>query len=188
MSDDTHALPHAPAHRRARLRLSSLVVGILLGTFVALAVWLVILGVFFRDVLPEVTRSELDAAADRWQQNGPHSYNMDLVLSGRRAGTVHVEVRDGVVTAMTRDGKTPRQRRTWDYWSVPSQLDTIEQDLQSAANAEGGFGAPAGSKVVLRARFDHELGYPQRYQRFILDTPLDVEWRVTRFEVVGSGT
>ena len=52
------------------------------------------------------------------------SYNIDLKLGGKTPGTVHVEVRNHEVTAMTRDGVTPSQRRTWDYWSVPEQFET----------------------------------------------------------------
>ena len=33
------------------------------------------------------------------------------MLEGQRPGPVHVEVRDGEVTHMTRDGVEPRQRR-----------------------------------------------------------------------------
>ncbi len=82
---------------------------------------------------------------------------------------------------MTRDGRTPSQRRTWDAWTVDYQLSTIADELAGASNPARTFGAPADARVVQRAKFDPELGYPIDYQRAVLGTPLDVEWRIVRF-------
>jgi Family of unknown function (DUF6174) len=172
-----------PSPRRRRNRLRPLVLGAVLGLVVAAFVGIVLAMWFGRNPLPPITRADLEAAKERWDKNGPTSYNIDLMLGGKRPGPIHVEVRGGEVTAMTRDGVTPSQRRTWVYWTVPEQFETIRADFDSA-EAKQPFGAPPGTKTIMRAEFDPELGYPKKYQRQVLGTDLDVQWEVTRFEVV----
>ncbi len=170
--------------RRGKLR--PLLVGAGLGTVIAALMGIAATIWLWRNTLPIVTRADLEAAIQRWDKHGPASYNIDLKLGGKTPGTVHVEVRNHEVTAMTRDGVTPSQRRTWDYWSVPEQFETIRADFDSAEDPQRPFGAPAGSKVMMRAEFDPELGYPRNYQRQVLGTDLDVQWEVTRFEAIGE--
>src|SRR5262245_54117588 len=70
-----------------------------------------------------LTESEFEAAQARWDKHGPKDYNLDLELAGNRPGKIHIEVRDGEATHMTRDGVEPMQRRVWYYWTVPGQFD-----------------------------------------------------------------
>src|SRR5262245_59345966 len=63
------------------------------------------------DSIPRMTEADFNAAVTRWEKNGPANYDLDVLVGGRRAGKVHVEVRDGEVTNMTRDGVEPSQRR-----------------------------------------------------------------------------
>ena len=157
--------------------------GLALGVLLALVSILAVAVARRGPVAPEITRQDLAAAEGRWQEHGPASYNMDLMIGGRQAGPVHIEVRDGNVTRMTRDGVVPSQRRTWDYWTVPEQFETIRQDFDSAETS-GGFGAAPGTQTILRADFDPQYGYPRHYQRFVLGTNLNVDWLVTHFELV----
>jgi hypothetical protein len=156
------------------------VTGLVLGTLVSLVVlvWLL------REDLPLLTEDALAAAEARWADQGPADYDVDLRIEGTRGGTVHVEVRDREVVAMTRDGVTPEQRRTWYFWSVPGQFDTLREDLESAADPQQGFGAPSGTRAVLRAAFDPRFGYPRIYDRMLSGTALSVRWEVTRFEPI----
>ena len=94
-----------------------------------------------------------------------------------------IRAADFILTKMTRDGVTPSQSRTWEYWTVPEQFETIRQDFDSSETA-GGFGAAPGSQTILKAEFDQQYGYPRRYQRFVLGTDLAVEWDVTHFAPV----
>jgi len=123
------------------------------------------------DAPPLLTDAALEAAWKQWEANGPSNYDLDAIAIGIRAGSVHVEVRGGEVTAMTRDGVTPSQRRTWHYWSVDGLLETAELDL-----------AAAGAELMVRAEFDDQFGYPKRYQRIPLDTQPNSGWEVTAFE------
>jgi hypothetical protein len=167
----------------ARRRLRAAVRGVVIGALLALAMtggfawWL------WRQAphAAPLTSETLAAAEMRWREHGPKSYTLDLKLGGVRPGNVHLEVRDGQVADMTRDGVTPSQRRTWDAWTVDSQFDMIETELAGAAHPERAFGAPPDARVVQRADFDPQLGYPRKYERFVLGTALEISWETVDF-------
>ncbi len=160
---------------------SRFAVGTALGLLAGVGLMLVVIQAIFRDPTPELTVAEYDAAVRLWDARGPASYDLDLDLRGNRPGKIHLEVRRGKIIHMTRDGVEPRQKRTWEYWSVPGQLDTIGQELDKAVDPAQGFQAPAGSHMVQRAVFDPRYGYPLRYHRIILGSNLEIGWQVTRF-------
>lgn len=135
-----------------------------------------------RGRMPELTVESLDAAENLWDAKGPASYDLDLVIEGAQPGVVHMEVRHGETTAMQRDGITPRQRRVWDVWSVPGMFDTIERELDLAADPQHEMDLAAGSRSQLRAEFDATYGYPARFQRIMFGGGPEVYWRVTRFQ------
>ncbi len=87
---------------------------------------------------------------------------------------------------MMRDGVEPKQKRTWYYWSVPGQLDTIEQELEMAQDPANSYGTPSASGTVLWAEFDPKYGYPRKFDRIVLGADQEVHWRVTRFEPIGE--
>ena len=136
-------------------------------------------------VIPLLTSAEFDRAQRTWESHGVDSYDTDVEFrGGSNRESIHLEVRKGQVTAVTKNGKPPAQHRTWDEWTVPKQFEMIAADM--AKHAHGGFGVREGVKIVLRAEFDSELGYPKRY---VLDvvrgrSPLHSNWTVTRFQVV----
>jgi hypothetical protein len=167
------------------LSLSKLVL-VIVGSFVvgACIVLFVLLVLGRRDRLPDLTPESLEAAQRRWEAKGPKSYHLDVLLSGTQTGKIHIEVRGEKVTAMTRNGVTPEQERTWEYWTVPGQFDTIETEMEMAKDPAHGFPAPPGSKVVQKAEFDPEYGFPRRYHRLVLGTQLEIRWEVIRFEPV----
>lgn len=168
-----------PAARPPRSR--SIVLGAVGGAVAALLALLIVAVLLLRNPTPPLTHAAFDAALARWEAQGPASYDLDVVISGRQPGSVHVEVRDGTVTRMTRDGRSPSQRRTWDYWSVPSLFEMIRTDMESAAGA--GHPGGDGQQLSLRAVFDPQWGYPQVYQRHALGIQQTAEWRVIRFDV-----
>lgn len=170
----------SPADGRRKTLPKAVVVGlILVGILFGLIVFL---QVFVARRIPELTESRLEAAEQRWEADGPDSYDMDLELRGARPGDVHVEVRGGQTVAMTRDGQTPSQRRTWSVWSVPGQFETIERELELAADPEHEMQAAAGTRLRLHAEFDPQYGFPRQFHRIVYGGGPEVYWRVTRFE------
>jgi hypothetical protein len=133
--------------------------------------------------LPALTEAALDAAEKRWRDAGPKSYDLDLEIGGAEPGPVHVEVRNGEVVAMQRDGETPAQRRVWDVWAIPGQFATLERELELAADPAGQMGASAETRLSIQCEFDPQFGYPRRYHRLVYGGGPEVYWRTTKFEV-----
>src|SRR6185295_17982896 len=90
-------------------RLWAIGTGIVAGSLLAILAATIVLAIAGRERLPEITMSELDAAAARWRVNGPRDYDLDIEQTGVNPGQFHVEVRGGDVTAMQRDGRPTRQ-------------------------------------------------------------------------------
>lgn len=157
---------------------------VLAGLIVAVVILalVVVLQVFVARRIPELTEARLAEAQRRWEERGPASYDLDLVIKGAQPGTVHVEVRDGEVTTMTRDGRAPSQQRTWYVWSVPGQFEMIERELEMAEDPEHEMQASADTQLWLRAEFDPEYGYPRQFHRIIFGGGPEVYWRVTKFQ------
>lgn len=169
-----------PSNTKKGLDISwtSVLLGIVV-TGVLLAVGLV---VSIRDPIPELTESDFFEAKDRWKRNEPANYDMELSIGGVRSGAVHVEVRDGQVTAMSRDGRTPSQRRTWNAWTVDGQFETIEREIEMAADPAGEMQTDSKTKILIHARFHPQFGYPARFRRVVLGSGPEMSWEVTRFE------
>lgn len=142
---------------------------------------LVLLKVFVGESIPDFSEETLAAARARWEQNGPTSYDLDIQIEGRQPGVVHIEVRNGEVTLANRDGR-PTPERTWDEWSVPGQFDTLERELEMAADPQGEMGAPRGALLWLRCEFDPEFGYPRKYHRYATGGAIETAWQTTAFE------
>jgi hypothetical protein len=130
--------------------------------------------------IPELTGEELEEAQKLWDSAGPAGYEMDLEILQGRPGTVHIEVRNGEITAMTRDGRTPAQH-TWRYWSVPGLFETVERELEMAEDPVHEVGAAAGTRWQLRCEFDRAYGFPRRFHRSVSGGGQEVYWRVTSF-------
>ena len=169
---------------RRRRGLRATVLAALVGGTLALLLVLGFVAAFGERNLPPLTADALANAEALWNEHGPANYNLDIKIGGRQPGVVHVEVRDGEPTAMTRDGFTPKQRRTWEPWTVRGQFDTLQRELDNAADPVKGFDAPTGAQVIERARFDPALGYPLKYERAVLGTPLEVAWEVEKFQML----
>lgn len=156
----------------------------LLGMFVGLLITAVALGAFMiasRERAPRLTPEAYRAALERWEARGLKSYDMDVEILGNQPGKVHIEVRDGQVAHMTRDGVEPRQRRTWEYWTVEGQFETLARELENAEAPADAFKAPGVSEMVMWAEFDPVWGYPRRYDRVALGGDFEVHWKVTNF-------
>jgi hypothetical protein len=139
------------------------------------------LQVFVADKTPMLTASRLEAAQQTWQRTGPKSYDMDIEIRGAQSGSTHVEVRDGAVTAESRNGRaTPKH--TWGTWSVPGQFEFLERELELAEDPQHEMDVPAGTRLQLRCAFDSKYGRPLRYHRFAIGDAPEVDWWVTKFQ------
>jgi hypothetical protein len=155
---------------------------LILGAFVLIIGGvLLLLQLFVARRLPELTEARFEAAQALWEKNGPTSYDMDIRLSGAQPGEVHIQVREGNPTAMTRDGIAPAER-TWDTWTVPGMFQTLVEEFAFKDDpTHKGQGAP-GAEVWLRCEFDSKFGYPRTYQRIMTGGGPQIEWHVTKFE------
>jgi hypothetical protein len=142
----------------------------------------ILLEMFVAHRLPPLTDDALAAAKKKWESVGPKSYNFDLDILGGEPGTAQVEVRDGVVVDCKRNGVAPEERRVWDVWTVPGQFETLERELQLAADPIHQMNAPPGTRLVLQCEFDPKYGYPQRYHRIVTGKVPEVFWSTTKFE------
>lgn len=159
----------------------TVVVGVL-GVVVCFAAVVLAIEVFVAERLPELTVERLAAAQELWQRKGLNSYDLDLQILGERPGPVHVVVRNDEVVALTRDGRSP-DKRTWHYWTVPAQFETLEREIVMAKDPQHEVDAKAGAVWGLRCEFDPEYGFPRRYQRTVFGGGPDLYWRVTNFAV-----
>jgi len=155
----------------------------LLGLMATIFLVLILLQLFVARRIPEFAVGQLEVAERLWKQNGPAHYRMDIQLSGARPGTVHVQVRDGEVVAMTRDGHTPA-KHTWNAWSVPGQFETLERELELAEDPVHEMQAGAETRLHLRCEFDSHYGFPRVYHRTVFGGGPEVYWRVTKFEAM----
>jgi hypothetical protein len=185
LNNDPTSAGDEPAGRReaAGTRLRAVVLGMGLGLAICVVAVVGYLLATAERKTP-LTQEAYDAAVERWDQKGPADYDLDIELAGNRPGTIHVEVRQGQVTHMKRDGVEPRQERTWYYWSVPGQLDTIGQELEMARDPADAFRNPAASQMLMWAEFDAKLGYPKKYDRVVLGVDYEVHWRVRNFRAI----
>jgi len=127
---------------------------------------------------PPLTVEALAAAETRWQEAGPKSYSLNIKLGGKRPGRVIINVLDGKAAVMMRDGVSPARKETWNAWTVEGMFDTLRQELELAEKPERGFGVADRSQVIQRCEFHPRLGYPVRYQRNVLGTDQEIEWKV----------
>ena len=169
------------AARRPRLKLSAVVLGLVCGALLAAVLGTAALVTLARGGTARLTEERFEAAFERWQEADVESYNLDLVLAGRESATIHLEVRQGEPTEMTRDGRRP-SRRVWEYWTIPEQFEMIRREL--TADPRTAFGASDRDQVILRAEFDPRLGYPRKYEREVLGQDASIRWEIVAFEEV----
>jgi hypothetical protein len=159
--------------------LQNIVLGAIGGSFFGLIGILGVMVWMNRGQLPLMKVADFEAAEARWKERGPASYDLDLEGNFDLKGQLHVEVRQGHVTAMTLD-RRPEPQRLWDYYSVPGLFGIIRDDLDRNAGAA----AKPDTAVSQQAEFDAELGFPRRYQRSGASAGQGGDWRIVRFRAV----
>ncbi|MBW8885585.1 MAG: hypothetical protein JF612_12615 [Planctomycetia bacterium] len=89
-------------------------------------------------------------------------YDIEIHVTGPKASTYRVEVRDGDPQAAWRNGQPLLTRRTFGTWSVPGMFATMSRDVEAIERAAAAGRAPP---LILRAEFDAQYGYPAKYRR-----------------------
>ena len=178
-----HSIKLTSRSRGGKIR-AAFVVSVVAGAFVtglvfaAVSIWLRIADD------PAFTDDALRDARTRWAENGPADYDMTIIVTGRQPGEIHVEVRSGVPTRVTRDElRLTEPDRMWP-WTVPGMFEIVETEADHAADAAAGVGPFAtedGSPIRQWVSFHEQFGYPQRYHRVIQNTPQEIRWEVTEF-------
>ncbi|MGH7194533.1 MAG: DUF6174 domain-containing protein, partial [Candidatus Saccharimonadales bacterium] len=134
------------------------------------------------DALPPLTAEALQAAHERWKKRGPEDYQMAVLVTGSQSSNYHVTVRGGAPIEVTQGDELPVKRRaTWQYWTIDGLFGVLDHDLRFIDEPTRGFGAAAGSPVILRARFDADWGFPVEYERVILSPASQMRWTVRDF-------
>ena len=153
----------------------------ILGMVLALLGGLLLGGILLRsDSPPDLTQARLEAAQRLWEESGPSSYTIEVQMAGALSDLRRVEVLDGRVTDMTVEGR-PVAESAWEYWSVEGMLGFLQTELRNRDDPPASLGVTDPSQIVLRARFDEQLGYPTYFFRHILGRQQSTEWDVVSF-------
>jgi hypothetical protein len=160
-----------------RVSTRSILLGLLCAV-VAIVGILAGLKLFLGERAPDLTQETLQAALEKWQAQGPASYDLDVEIGGAQPGVAHVEIHNGAVTVATRDG-LPLDDWNKDEWSIPSQFEMLEREFEFQEDPQTEMGAPPGAKLWLRCEFDPKLGYPRRFLRHATGGAPSASWRNT---------
>ncbi len=159
--------------------LSAILVGLLLtfATIVLAVRWVA------GDSTPRFDFAAHQSALSRWEATGPKNYDLEIHVTGSQPATYLVEVRGGEPRAAFRNQAPLKQRRIFSTWSVDGMFGTLAEDVNRWQGAK-----TKGGKLPfdLRVAYDPIYGYPARYHRRETGSTVEVEWRVSRFEVIPS--
>lgn len=157
--------PTQPHTQGRKSRKSTHVLAAALGAIVGIGCVLLFWLFSFRDPLPPLSATDFQAAQNRWRENGPQDYFIEVRVQGRQPATYRVEVQDGEAVRAFRNGQPLNQKRTWGTWSVPGMFSTMASDFRQVAMFQSGRGDENTSNLGLYGVFDPYYGYPQRYRR-----------------------
>ena len=147
----------------------------------AVVIWAIYAFVSAGPRLPEIGQAKLDAARQKWKQNGPANYDITIAVTGTRAAIYQVEVRNGQAVRATRDGDELKDPRTLGTWSVPGMFDTMQSDVDHITEP-----IPISAREANRESPEADA-YPRRYRRIEWGSSIEVGWEVTEFQPRESG-
>jgi hypothetical protein len=134
----------------------------------------------------QLTPEELSAAQKLWDEKGPRDYQLEYEikretnpdLAGAAPQTYTVSVHDRkVVVVTTADGR-PLKTADYDFDSMDSLFEIIDQQLHSDAD-------PAKPLPFVIARFDEQDGHVLRYVHSVARTRERLEVRVKLTPEIG---
>ena len=161
----------------------------LAGLALGVVATLVALRMINHDPTPLLTPELFYAASARWKASAPADYDIEIQVAGPQAAVYRVEVRGGQPAAAWRNGQPLKQHRTFGTWSVPGMFSTISRDLESEERRTTGRAQPGTPQLILKAQFDSQYHFPQRYRRIEWGSrrgsnAVTVTWEVVEFKVV----
>ncbi len=127
---------------------------------IAFGFGLVLAFFLLREPTVPLTLLNLKDARGVWRQAGVADYDTQYVM---HKSEYDVAVRAGIVTSLKVDGRVPLAT-DWRAYSVDGLFDILELELAGnpmPKNDEVGKAKP----VMMRVRFNRELGYVERYIR-----------------------
>ncbi len=150
-----------------------------------------VLAIAGRDPTPRLTPEILAAARKRWDAVAPANYDVEVRVSGPQAATYRAEVRGGEARVAWRNGKPLASVRTFGTWSVPGMFSTIGRDIEAIERRAAGRAPPGAPELILKAQFDPQYSFPQRYRRIEWgsrkgSTAVAVTWEVVEFRVMAE--
>lgn len=131
--------------------------------------------------LSTLTPEMVDQAEARWSAGKPASYRMIVSMEGDRVehGEFDVEVRNGVVTSLKRNGQVVNLKSGEDY-SMDGLFKIIRNEMD-LAKTPSTFGAPEGYSAYLMGSFDG-TGKLRHYRRAVGGISNSIDIRVLSFE------
>lgn len=134
------------------------------------------------DNLSELTPTRLAHARERWADAALGNYECEVLVRADRLdeGRFELEVRDGHVARARHNGVDASGRA--DAYSIAGLFEILQRELELSERPSQGFGAPAGYRAYLHARFHDTLGYPEVYRRSVGGTSNAIEIRVVRLQ------
>ena len=115
---------------------------------------------WFREPMEPLTREALAAARQRWRAAAVRAYEVRYRMHGSE---YVIHGRDGIVEEASVNGRPPTTTNLNAY-SIDGLFDTLEQELENSTDPAGPFAGRAET-VLMRVRFNRELGYVERYLR-----------------------
>lgn len=122
-----------------------------------------------------------ESALKRWEAKAPPDYDLEVTVTGSQPALYRVEVRGGEPRQAWRNNQPLGQKRSFFTWTVDGMFGTLAEDRARWQSAEKMGGQLPFS---LRVAYDPNWGYPVRYQRREYSSAVEVDWQVTRFEIL----
>lgn len=167
-----------------------MLVRLVVAAIACMAIYSVLSALFTNDLsdsVAELTLEELDDAKTKWKQNGPDSYELEVHYNSSDAEMyIQIVVVNKAVVSGIRDGTTLDEADA-SRWTIPGQFVRIREDVIAMSDRSKRPNIREDARLVPRAEFDPKFGYPVRYELKGIQTPLQYEWEVTRFEVGTPG-
>ena len=160
--------------QKLRIRLFALCLGGILGIIVAVIAML-LMG---PGQIPELNASSFNQALNQWGSNRLMNYEIEITVQGRQPGRYRTTVQDGEVVSAEFNNNALTNPRTMSTWTVDGMFRTIDYDVQAQLNRDA-----QDPELTLRAEFNPQYGYPQKYQRIQWGSLNELTWEVTRFEI-----